>query len=253
MINIDIGRYHSSISKEFSVIKDRVRLLIGNSHWGEEGRYKEVILMNYLKKHLPSNLSVGTGFIMKYGDNESISTQIDLIIYENNCPIIFNEGDFVIVHPRNVVGVIEVKSKFRSNLFKDVLVKAEAINGLVNRQIFNGIFYYDYEGNIDFSEGSNLENVIKEESRGLVNHIAIGESLFIKHWPEGNPEINNQRPSTSVYRINDLSFSYFLSNLIEITHKLSRSETGELTDIEWFLYPVEGTKEARRINNIVIE
>lgn len=251
MVNIDVKGYHASISQEFSAIKDRVRLLIGGRHWGEEGRYKEVILMNHLKKHLPNHLSVGTGFIMKYGDNESISNQIDIIIYENNCPLIFKEGDFVIVHPKNVVGVVEVKSTFRANEFNGILLKAQKIRELVGRAIFNGIFYFEKEGNINFEQGSFLETIVRE-ANGSVNHIAIANSIFLKYWPKGNPIINDQLPSVSVYRIGELTYSYFLSNLIQMTYKITRNDFDELTDLEWFLYPIEGTKEAHRINNIVI-
>jgi len=59
------------------LFKNRIRNLIGSNHWGEDGRYKEIILMNFLKRFLPNNIEVGTGFI-KEGDN--ISTQIDIIV-----------------------------------------------------------------------------------------------------------------------------------------------------------------------------
>ena len=52
--------FQESITKELEVTKDRVRNLIGNAHWGEEGRYKEEILKSTIRKFLPSNVSVGT-------------------------------------------------------------------------------------------------------------------------------------------------------------------------------------------------
>ena len=47
-INQDTKKFQESITQELNTIKDRVRNLIGNKHWGEEGRYKEVILRNVL-------------------------------------------------------------------------------------------------------------------------------------------------------------------------------------------------------------
>lgn len=66
--------------------------------------------MNYLKKILPSNVTVGTGFVK---NGEETTNQIDLIIYDNSVPTLFSEGDFVVVLPESVYGIIEVKSKLR--------------------------------------------------------------------------------------------------------------------------------------------
>ena len=98
--------FQKSISNELIATKDRVRNIIENRHWGEEGRYKEVILIESLKKRLPKNICVGTGFII---NQHLISTQIDIILYRNEIPIILQQGDFVIVPSDAVMGVIEVK------------------------------------------------------------------------------------------------------------------------------------------------
>lgn len=87
-------RYQQSIAAEFIAIKDRVRYFIQDNHWGEDGRYKELILINYLRKILPENVAVGTGFV-RNSYNE-LTDQIDIIIYKKNDPKLFSEGDFVI-------------------------------------------------------------------------------------------------------------------------------------------------------------
>lgn len=38
-------------------------ILIGDKHWGEEGRYKEIILNELFKEVLPNHISVGTVFV----------------------------------------------------------------------------------------------------------------------------------------------------------------------------------------------
>ncbi|MRG88149.1 hypothetical protein [Salinibacillus xinjiangensis] len=40
----DLVEFQKTISKELYTIKDRVKNLIGDAHWGEEGRYKESVL-----------------------------------------------------------------------------------------------------------------------------------------------------------------------------------------------------------------
>src|SRR5690554_1453256 len=113
--------FQESITQELNIVKNRVRNLISDAHWGEEGRFKEAILKNILRKFLPSNLSVGTGFILKAtgnNDNENrLSNQLDIIIYDNTLPLLFSEGDFIITTHSNVRGIIEVKSKITATTF----------------------------------------------------------------------------------------------------------------------------------------
>ena len=83
----NIRRFQVSITQELELTKNRVRDLIGNANWAEEGRYKEAILRKSISQFLPKNLSIGTGFIIanddhEYGREGRISTQLDIIIYE---------------------------------------------------------------------------------------------------------------------------------------------------------------------------
>ena len=73
----DYLKYQKSISDELISIKDRVRNFIDNHHWGEDGRYKEIILSHVLRHHLPKGVSVGTGFVV---NNTEITKQIDIIV-----------------------------------------------------------------------------------------------------------------------------------------------------------------------------
>ena len=50
--------YQQSISNELISIKNRVRNFIDDRHWGEDGRYKEIILSEMFKRLLPKNVSV---------------------------------------------------------------------------------------------------------------------------------------------------------------------------------------------------
>lgn len=73
----DYLEYQQSVALEFQAYKNRVRNMIGNHHWGEDGRYKEVLLMNYLRRILPNTVSVGTGFVRV---DDKITSQIDIIL-----------------------------------------------------------------------------------------------------------------------------------------------------------------------------
>jgi len=97
--NNNVKKFQESIQNELVVVKDRVENLIGSiTHHGENGRYREAILKNVIKRFLPSSISMGTGFIVKdpllghQGQTRFVSTQIDIILYEINYHISFQKG-----------------------------------------------------------------------------------------------------------------------------------------------------------------
>lgn len=141
---IDPMEFQKSITSELKVIENRVRNLIGDANWSEEGRYKETALRNVLARFLPKNISVGSGFILNgNGFNDlKISNQIDIIVYDNNYPLLFNEGEFIVTTPQNVKGIVEVKTKFESGKISEAIAKSTENGRLINHNIFNGIFSY---------------------------------------------------------------------------------------------------------------
>lgn len=70
-----------------------------------------------------------------------------------------------------------------------------------------------------------------------------GENLFIKYWDNGNPQ---RRQSDSSYSIENLSFSYFISNLLDYI-------TENTFDREWFRYPIQEGKEKYHIEDYFIK
>ena len=246
---MNIQKFQESITAELDSIKNRVRNLIGKNHWGEEGRYKEVILKNVLRRFLPKNLSVGTGFILGKGDK--CSKQLDIIIYDNTIPILFSEGDFIVTTASNVKGIIEVKTRIdkKNNLEKAVKQLEDAIKNFYSdlNEIFIGIFSFEYN-NID---PNDISKVMKESEK-MINHISLGTDYFIRFWKkdEGEnlrPKINSEWDFYNIYLIKELSFSYFISNLINIASDY------KLSDRNWFLFPVKDTKESRRIDTIYLD
>ena len=250
---IDPKEFQKSITKELDIIKNRVRNLIGSSHWEEEGRYKEAILKNVIRRFLPHNLSIGTGFVIKKNNSGlRISRQIDIIIYDNTIPVLFSEGDFVITTYKNVRGIIEVKTRIRNNselleIIREAKVKRELIGK--NKKIFNGIFSYEYEGNVD---SRNVEQALKE-ANGSVNNISLGPNVFIRFWEKKYsnelypPIVNCENNFYNIYILQGLSFSYFISNLLELTCSSVFDERW------WLLYPIRETKERHRMKTICLD
>ena len=262
--------YQKSIAAEFKAFEKRVRNLIDNSHWGEDGHFKEVVLMNYLKRILPKHLSVGTGFVR---NENKITKQIDIIIYNNTFPVLFSEGDFVVTTSSNVIGIIEVKSKIVASDLSDIIKtannNAEIIIGQSEMNLFNGIFSYNSESvpkryvdklnEFDFSNlvrKQHFNQIVSRKMFSCVNHIALGDRYFVRLWPlgqdqEGNERFLSENPANyaSYYSMYDmkfgLAFSYFLSNLQEFIIKAATSNFDKELPKEMigFLYPIKEGKE----------
>ena len=260
-VSQNVRRFQESITEELSITKNRVRDLIGSANWGDDGRYKEAILRKAILQFLPNNLSVGTGFIVSnddyyFGNNSKISTQLDLIIYESGTPVIFKEGDFVILTDPSVRGVIEVKTKISNysengdSSLNNIIAKINRLRefeSFINlkkyRKKFVGIFSFDYDDEI---ESKRITTALKA-SMGLVNHIALGPNYFVRYWESRKhlPGISVKGPFYQKYKLLNLSFSYFISNLLHIVSDV------EPNDRYWFSFPIEGTKERHRLGDAI--
>lgn len=251
--------FQKSINKEFILVKDRVKNLIDieTNHPAEDGNYREIILRNIIKRFLPNNLSVGTGFVISNKDSQiKRTTQIDIIVYDNTYPLLFKEGDFIITTPENVKAIIEVKTTITNSRKKpdgicQVIQKSKAnyeIIKLISKKLFNGIFAYQYNDNIT----TQLVEKSLVDSEGKVNHISLGDNKFIKYWEnETNTIINDNCESDNffnIYNLHELSFAYFISNLIDWVVEENTYER------KWFMFPIpdENGKESSRIKQCCI-
>lgn len=218
---MDIIEFHRSTSKELLAIKDRVRNLI--YHWGEDGRHQEAVIKMMIQRFLPEKYRIGTGFVVEkanYQRNHSASKQIDLIIYDISYPILFKENDFVILTADSVVGIIEVKANAVRQRLRPILNQCNDNGKFIynaspnrNKPLFNGIF--SYESKVINSQ--TIANAINDSFNRInhpdknefcVNHVSFNETWFYKFWGE------TFEPH-KLYEINELSFSFFISNLMD--------------------------------------
>lgn len=215
MVEQDFTKFYESLNKELTAIKDRVRSLIGDANWGEDGRYKEAVLKNIISKFLPKKYSMVTGFVMN--KNREITRQIDIIIYDNSFPVLFSEGDFAVVLADSVKAIIEVKSSIGSTTeLMKIIKKCEEnakkieINFAQNQKMFNGIFSYECGLQFETLENS-LEDFFNSSECSIfrkVSNISLGNNIFLHVWWSHNPF------SLKGYELTNLSFAYFISNLL---------------------------------------
>lgn len=143
---MDGKRIQNYLSNEMQAMLDvykQFQILIpaenrnGAAHNGEDGRYVETLIRECLKRYLPKDLEVLTGFILRpavktglknrnrKNDEDRHSTQLDILIYNSaKYPIFQRFGENVIVPPEGVVGIISVKKNLHEN---DIVYEVQAL------------------------------------------------------------------------------------------------------------------------------
>lgn len=237
--------YIKSISYEIKAIQGRVRHFV--KHYGEDGRYKETILIDLLRQKLPQSVSIGTGFVM--GASDEPSTQIDIIIYSDIYPLYFKQGDFVVVNKASVLGILEVKTRFRdSTTLIEAIEKSYNNKKLIGKSAFNGIFSLECDFNV--TNNDSLADFLQQKY--MIDNIVFNDTLFMKYWCKNMPSETYAKPHYSFYDLKDMAIGYFISNIIEDVNIKIRGKRIPKS-VENFLYPIEGAgKEGSKIKDIEI-
>ncbi len=180
----------------------------------------------------------------------AISRQIDIIIYRRNIPAFFRNRDLVIVPREAVLGIVEVKTKLDSGNARKTICNAHENGYLIGPHIFNGVFSFDKGFKLTCRHADSLYSALTEQN-GYVNNIAFGKDHFMKYWDVNTPRPQCQRPHYSFYHIANLSFGYFVSNLVEDIY-VQENNQPILQSMRQYLYPIEEGKEAHRIDELEI-
>ena len=138
--------YLISWADELTARSNRVRYLIGDTHWASDGAHNENVLKSFLRQYSPNFVDIATGFIRCQG-TQAVSPQIDIMIIDTLSSVpLFSEGDLYIVNPPCVRAYFEVKSTFDSSTCNESLIHVKSIqdvvlNSINEDKIWRGIFF----------------------------------------------------------------------------------------------------------------
>jgi hypothetical protein len=238
---MDNDRYFQTITQELTSQKDRLQYFI--QHWLTIGEFRETILRNVLRRHLPKSIGIGKGFIL---GRDTTSTQIDILFYDTTKPVLFQEGELLILTPDAALGAIEVKKSVTRSDLEETLVKLADIVELTRANLsptFFGLFAYedDFDPELLLSA---LKTSVRGSDRRIINCVSIGDSLFSRYWPY-NPDGSSRRryDRWHAYDLQQKAPAYFLMNVV--SHLCRQSV--DAFDSLWF--PSEG-KEPSKIGEI---
>ena len=221
--------YHKSLTDELHALKDRIRNLA--EHWPTDGEYKEAALRTVLRRHLPSSLVVGRGFILT---EKSSSSQIDLLIADGSKPTLFRDGDLMFVTPDCVRAVIEVKTTLpASDDVKKCAIKLAKIGELCreNGGAVPWLGVFSYEGTLQ--QDAPLLDAVEAAYRqtgAMIDCIAYGKDRFVRFWKEGELEQGDDSEEMNfqkwrLYELEHLASAYFVGNVVDALSNLSHTQS----------------------------
>lgn len=167
----------AAYSRELAAQWHTLRLLTG--HNGENGRVHEHFLRAVLRRFLPLNVHLGTGFIATQAHT---STQTDLLIYEAGLPLLFSAGDLVVADARATLGGIEVKTSLDGRGLRQHLeacydtktaFRVQSVNPTgLGRYLFYALYAID---------GIERETVLAHFREWAVDKFPHGRQPFVRH------------------------------------------------------------------------
>jgi hypothetical protein len=191
-------RYLASVSAELTAQANRVRDLIGDAHWLEEGHHKEYLVKYALDRHVPTGVRVSRGFVVHPLLSEVMSREQDLLFTDTHALApIFDQGGLAISFPQQVLAALAIKTKFSVTELEDACstlhtVRRVAARAGISSPPWCGILFFEpdtVKSELCTRVGQRLAAFeAKAESlgsmRGLPDVVAIaGSAAFIVDTP----------------------------------------------------------------------
>ena len=236
---MDVPAYLRSLGDEMLALRDRVRNLISAAHWQTDGEWKESVVRQMLRRSLPPTVQVSKGFVIC---DEVVSSQIDILVHRAESPVVYRDGDLVILTPDAVVAMLEVKTTVTKREFVGAVTKLGSDIALVrkspNSRALAGLISFDVTGSVSSKWMSEAAADLPHSNFAL-NIAALGNDKFIRYWPLTPESPTRQYNCWHGYDVTSRSFGYFLHNVVEASNPESVRRNNSL----W--YP-SGGKEGSR-------
>jgi len=182
----------------------------GSIHNGEEGRFIENLVIEFLRNSLPSQLEVSSGFVVSSRDVGVKSGQIDILIYDKNryAPIM-KYGDAVVIHDKSLIAAISVKKNITRDEITSEFQALSKIGSICgkngNPNPYLAVFALDIRGLKKFEDTvsdsfQKIQNAFPNRDRGwsgneMVNDLIVLSKFIIKkkQWKDKTEKANQAK------------------------------------------------------------
>lgn len=231
---MNVREYFQSLSQEIGALKHRVRHLIEDAHWQTDGEWKETVVRQVLRRHLPSTAVVGRGFVVTA---QAQTHQIDVLVHDASKPVLFRDGDLAFVTPDAVLGIIEVKARVNEAIFRQAATRISENSRLIrqhpNTRAFSALFAFDVDRRARPQRLADILAEVAPTYDDRINFACLGTSTFFRYWNE-DPETGRRiYKSWHAYDVPELAAGYFVHNVVDAVSPESVFRNAEV----WFPRP----------------
>ena len=222
---MDTIAYYRSLTQELEALKDRVRNLIAGSNWQTDGEWKESILRDVLRRHIPASLSIGRGFIVSPTRQ---SKQIDILVYDPAVPLLFRDGDLAFVTPDAVRVIIEVKSSLSTETLNSALKSLRSNGETVyqsfhdahdirkgSKQILLGLFSFELEVKNTNTILKMLQTATDGSHYGATDLLSLGCDKFVKRFDHLPQCVSTPTEGWNAYELQSCAAGYFVGSIVQ--------------------------------------
>jgi hypothetical protein len=170
-------RYARAMSDE---VLQRLQLLDAVPHRGESGRARENVFRDFLRRLIPPDIGIDTGFVVDSAGG--VSRQIDIVLYRTDYYPIFEIGGVKHFMAESVIAVFEVKASLRSrDEVLAALANLESVK-VLDRTGGGGNYNRDLPLVVDTESGKVLDHPIDPD----VFHSQVFAGVITERTPAAN-------------------------------------------------------------------
>ena len=201
--------YFRSLSAELDVQADRVRSLIGGSHWASDGGHKEALLRGLIEGVMPSGTVVARGFLVNPITPADCSREQDVVVIDTSSePPLFNYGGLVITSSEQAYACLSVKSAFGKQEFLDSLDGFLSVPKNTTCDTFFGSYHYGYDQGALSDLGKKLTRWLKAPRNRVPMVVRVSPSTFFLL------ETTSRSHRIRLYSTEGASTAFFVARLV---------------------------------------
>lgn len=232
----EFATFLKSWSWEIASRVNRIRSLIGDSHWASDGSHKEDLVRSFLRPRLPPDTNTCHGFLLDTRTT-ACSKEIDVLIRDSrqSAPL-FAESGITICHPSAALAFLEIKSGFRRDALDSALSLVSDTQRLIRdsgstQPVWRGIIFFGLEDGTDLGKrqkvlGQCLKDICNLNSSDTAGPhyllptcvCSVGEFCAFL-----SPDISGKKARLKFFSAGEMSFAIAMSDLI--SHVFQRPPT----------------------------
>ncbi|WNJ20663.1 ankyrin repeat domain-containing protein [Pontibacter sp. G13] len=171
--------YYLSLARELYTLFQRQELLLQTDKteiWADAGSPLRALL----RRFLPANFKIGRGHIWT---TEQVSPFLDVIVYETNAQLLYQEGDLVIVPRSSVVAILGGVGRLDDEIHLSSIIRefSKIASFAHGEQIcFTGLVAYKSKVKNFKQVLQDLQSLSNNHPAATLTHVSLGSSIFYR-------------------------------------------------------------------------